>query len=553
MVHDHPPLGNATSGPAIDGSPPPPAPRTEPLDGLAWLRGLDWRQFEDLVAAAYRQQGYTVLTTAPGVDGGIDLILTREGERIFVQCKHWKAWQVGAPVVRELFGLVVANRASRGIVVTSGTFSREARAFARQSGTELLDGPALLALIGSGRATPPAGFIQNSSPIAPTTRPVAPTVPPTIPSGVPSCPICLSPMILRRARRGPNRGSAFWGCSRYPGCKGTLMATPTTPLAPARMPPQARGTRPAQRRQPQRKDARSALVGVLVLIVGLPLTVAVLPLALRMAIPPIVTPPRGYVPTAIPAARTPTTAATIKASTPPPSMGEQPMGIAVDGAGKLLYTANYAGGDLTVIDTASMAVVDTIDVPGQPRAIAIAGSTLYVADQAANKVYALDVKSRTITATFRTGRDPLAVAVDAKAGRLFVANGENRTIWSYSLASGKRVGTKASSAIALAVDSADGKLYAGWGLGVASAYRTRTLSLVSNAYVGQVSCLGVDSRLQRLYTVGDGFVTEHNLLTGRSRSIPIHIDAQSIAIDSSHRVGYVVDPGTGTVQAVSLK
>lgn len=554
MVQDHPPLDNATSGFGLQGPPPPlHAATTEPLDGQAWLRALDWRQFEDLVAAAYRQLGYTVLPTAPGVDGGIDLILTREGERVFVQCKHWKAWQVGAPVVRELFGLVVANRASRGIVVTSGTFSREALAFARQSGTELLDGPAVLALIRSGRATAPVGFLQGSPPIAPTTRPVAPRVPPTIPSSGPFCPICLSPMILRAARRGANRGSSFWGCSQYPGCKGALPATPPTPLAPAPAPSQARSVRPAQRVQPRRKDARNALVGVLVLIVGLPLAVLALPLLLRLVIHPVVTSPTSYVPTAHPAATTPTTAATSNASNPAPSMGEQPMGIAVDGAGRLLYTANYASGDVTVIDTETMGVVDTIDLPGKPRAIAIAGSTLYVADQAARKVYALDVKSRTITATFRTGRDPLAVAVDAKAGRLFVANGESRTIWSYSLASGRRVGSAASSAIALAVDSADGKLYVGWDLGVASTYRTRSLSLTATNYLGQLRGLGVDSRLQRLYTVADGFIREHNLLTGKSRGIPIHIEAQSIAIDSSHRVAYVVDPDTGAVQAVNLK
>ena len=33
---------------------------------------------------------------------------------------------------------------------------------------------------------------------------------------VPSCPECQAPMVKRRSRRGP-----FWGCSRYPECRGT--------------------------------------------------------------------------------------------------------------------------------------------------------------------------------------------------------------------------------------------------------------------------------------------------------------------------------------------
>ncbi len=42
-----------------------------------------------------------------------------------------------------------------------------------------------------------------------------------------TCPACGSPMRLRTARRGPNAGSQFWGCSRYPDCKATVEFTPT--------------------------------------------------------------------------------------------------------------------------------------------------------------------------------------------------------------------------------------------------------------------------------------------------------------------------------------
>ena len=35
-----------------------------------------------------------------------------------------------------------------------------------------------------------------------------------------SCPKCGSKMILREAKRGANVGNKFWGCSKYPGCKG---------------------------------------------------------------------------------------------------------------------------------------------------------------------------------------------------------------------------------------------------------------------------------------------------------------------------------------------
>lgn len=38
----------------------------------------------------------------------------------------------------------------------------------------------------------------------------------------PSCPICSGPMVKRSAKRGANTGNEFWGCSRYPGCRGIV-------------------------------------------------------------------------------------------------------------------------------------------------------------------------------------------------------------------------------------------------------------------------------------------------------------------------------------------
>ena len=38
---------------------------------------------------------------------------------------------------------------------------------------------------------------------------------------IPDCPNCNSRMIQRLAKRGINKGNYFWGCSRFPKCKGT--------------------------------------------------------------------------------------------------------------------------------------------------------------------------------------------------------------------------------------------------------------------------------------------------------------------------------------------
>lgn len=43
------------------------------------------------------------------------------------------------------------------------------------------------------------------------------------------CPRCRSKMVLRTAKQGRNTGGKFWGCSKYPRCKGTRKYQPENP------------------------------------------------------------------------------------------------------------------------------------------------------------------------------------------------------------------------------------------------------------------------------------------------------------------------------------
>jgi len=46
---------------------------------------------------------------------------------------------------------------------------------------------------------------------------------PTANPATPNCPKCGSVMVLRVAKQGANKGGQFWGCGRYPHCKGILI------------------------------------------------------------------------------------------------------------------------------------------------------------------------------------------------------------------------------------------------------------------------------------------------------------------------------------------
>jgi len=107
-----------------------------------------WEELEQVVGAAYQRLGYQLVRRGGAhADGGVDLELRRAGEKVLVQCKYWKTWQVGVRPVRELWGVVAGEGATRAIFVTTGGYSAAARDFAKDKAIELLDGPALSSLL----------------------------------------------------------------------------------------------------------------------------------------------------------------------------------------------------------------------------------------------------------------------------------------------------------------------------------------------------------------------------------------------------------------------
>ena len=184
------------------------------------IRNLPWREFKLLLAEAFRRQGHAVEDTGPGPDGGVDLVLHRDGRTELVQCKQWRTRRVGVDKVRELLGVVYAERADGGVFVTSGGYSPDATRFAEDNGIRLIDGESLQRLIhGVQRGTP---AMELSAPAAVRPREEDDTFTASL-----SCPRCKSPMVQRKARRGPNAGGTFLGCSTYPRCKGTRQLSAT--------------------------------------------------------------------------------------------------------------------------------------------------------------------------------------------------------------------------------------------------------------------------------------------------------------------------------------
>jgi restriction system protein len=85
-------------------------------------------------------------------DGGIDIIATLDksivGGRYLFQCKRFAPDNlVGAPTVRDFYGAVTADRAVKGILISTSDFTVQAREFAQRVGVELIDAAQLQRLL----------------------------------------------------------------------------------------------------------------------------------------------------------------------------------------------------------------------------------------------------------------------------------------------------------------------------------------------------------------------------------------------------------------------
>lgn len=164
----------------------------------AALGEIDWYQFEKYCAALLCREGFDVERKGGAQpDGGVDLIASRDGERMLVQCKHWRTWVVQEKVVREMLGSMAHFQATRGSIYTLKGWTKPAAEFARQHRITLADADDLAH---RGLACLEADQLDRH--LNPRVR---------------HCPKCEAEMVFRTGNF-----TSFWGCSTYPRCRGKL-------------------------------------------------------------------------------------------------------------------------------------------------------------------------------------------------------------------------------------------------------------------------------------------------------------------------------------------
>ena len=108
-------------------------------------------QFERFCQTLLEAMEYEVEHTGQSGDRGVDLKAVRQqpigSQTLVIQCKHQES--VSAEVVIQILGMVNATNVNQGLVITTGSFTADAKKFAEENLTiEIIDGLKLAELVG---------------------------------------------------------------------------------------------------------------------------------------------------------------------------------------------------------------------------------------------------------------------------------------------------------------------------------------------------------------------------------------------------------------------
>jgi restriction system protein len=120
------------------------------LDQRPNLMDLSFLEFEALIQNLFTKMGLEARQTRPSRDGGVDCVAWDPrpifGGKVVIQAKRYKN-TVGVSAVRDLFGTLQNEGASKGILVTTSGYGQASFDFAQNKPIELIDGSNLLYLL----------------------------------------------------------------------------------------------------------------------------------------------------------------------------------------------------------------------------------------------------------------------------------------------------------------------------------------------------------------------------------------------------------------------
>jgi HJR/Mrr/RecB family endonuclease len=115
----------------------------------AW-QSFSWQEFEYAVTCRLKELGFNAENTQLVNDGGVDVVVRENNEKILIQCKKYNE-KVGVPKVRDLIGAMKIEKSRKAFIVTTGPgYSKPAIELAMENNVYLFDLSEFLSLTKQG-------------------------------------------------------------------------------------------------------------------------------------------------------------------------------------------------------------------------------------------------------------------------------------------------------------------------------------------------------------------------------------------------------------------
>ncbi|WP_041312848.1 Ig-like domain-containing protein [Mycobacterium sp. JS623] len=247
----------------------------------------------------------------------------------------------------------------------------------------------------------------------------------------------------------------------------------------------------------------------------------------------------------------------------PVAGGDGPSFGAISPDGTRAYVGNVNAGTISVINTATNAVVATVPVGASPYGVTLntAGTRAYVANLGANSVSVINTATNTVVATVPVGSLPSDVALSADGAWAYVTNAGSNTISVINTSTNTVVaavpatGTPAS--IAVSPNGATAYVTKLNGSAV-TAYSTTTGALLATIPVG-AQPFGVafspDGTRAYVTSLNPGRVTVIDTATNTvvGSPIPVGAGAYDVAVSGDGSLAYVTSQTAGTFTVIDTK
>jgi gliding motility-associated-like protein len=111
-------------------------------------------------------------------------------------------------------------------------------------------------------------------------------------------------------------------------------------------------------------------------------------------------------------------------------VGSNPLWVSVSPDGSFVYVANYSSNTISAINSATNAVVATIPVGTNPIGVVVSpdGSKVYVANNGSNTISVINTATDAVTSTISVGSKPEGISVSPDGSLLYVVNGNDNNV-----------------------------------------------------------------------------------------------------------------------------